>query len=739
MAFREKGNPDMKKALSSLLVLAMALAMLTGCAPAVDPNGSTPPAGVGNLSVKLEQFGFRNMVDLSVGDFVSHGDVKLNKNGGEAVMQTASRTVSHGNIYTAFVTAPIRGEIKKGDTIVLCVSMKNCGTEETNFLVDIYNADQTQNRVKDSWLTRNIIINPTAEYCDYYFYAIAEEDTGEAVFEINLGYAAQEVSVSSVESAKYNGTLKEAFLEKLPLMSRDNVDGNNHWHTFYAPDASWRETAQQMIENNRKGQLTVNVTDTNGNKIDGASVRIEMVEHTYKFGTAGFGATDPDYFNMATFANSLKWSMEGFSTAALRESNKTSIEQLRQQGIDVHGHVMFWGSNGRDPYDDGIENTAEFYTAPYYIGRTCDAIQVMQRMRGWTGFTASAGQPIVQGYDGTVAALREKIDAALTTLDEELDRENNEPFYEQQFIDIKAALETLKANISGCAGEDTTIANLETEIKTLQELIYSSIMGHLEYHGRSYAAENLIEWDVINEAMNEGNRGTPASLDQDTYFHTRTNVCQDMFYVDAFKAARRGVGENVKLGYNDTSWQSNGQQRTDTYNFFKYLVENEAPIDYFGLQAYMYPQSIQAHLSPEEMWAEFDRFMELGIETEVTEYAITDFQEVFATKTQLDQLKADFTGDTLLAHFAHASSIGFIGWGGLESRGAVASAWYKLAYNEWWTDETVVTANGTAAANAFLGSYKITVTINGESKTVCIDHANANTTGNSTTVNVVIG
>lgn len=734
----------MKKLISSILALVMALTLLAACSPDVatssggEPSDGTSSGTTGNLSVKLEEFGFRKMVDLAVGDFTAHGEAELTAADEETAMRTTARTVSHGSIYTAFVTAPIQGEIKQGDTIVMCVSMKNTGAQDTNFLVDIYNHDQINNRVKDSWLTRNIIISPTAEYTEYYFYAVALQDTNEAVFEINMGFAAQDIAVNLVEAAKYNGTLKETFLENLPLMSRNDVGGENHWHTFYAADASWRETAQQMVQENRMGDLVVNVTDASGNPIDGATVSIEMVEHTYKFGSAGFGGIDTDYFNLFTFANSLKWSMEGFSTQALRDDNSSTIATLKDQGVDVHGHVMFWGSNGRDPYADGIENTAEFYTAPYYIGQTTSAIQVMQRMRGWTGFNAADGSPIVQGYDGTVGALRQKIGEALNTLNSELARENNDKFYEQQFMDIKAALETLQTNIAGCGDEDTTIPNLDEEIKTLQELVYNCIMEHLEYHGKYYASENLIEWDVINEAMNEGNRGVTAALDQDTYFFTRTNVCQDQFYVDAFVAARKGVGENVKLGYNDTSWQSNGQQRTDTYNFFKYLVENGAPIDYFGLQAYMYPQSIQAHLTPEEMWAEFDKFMELGIETEVTEYSITGFDGVFETQTQLDQLQADFTYDTMLAHFAHESSIGFIAWGGLATRGPVASAWYKVAYNEWWTNETVETTNGSAAADAFLGNYKITVTVNGQAQTLYVNHANAQADGAATVVDVVM-
>lgn len=735
----------MKKLLSIVLVLAMMLTLFAGC----DQNpagpgteGSSPgtqPAVTGNLSVKLEEFGFRKMVDLSVGAFVQHGAVELTAGEAETSMKTTDRTVSHGNIYTAFVTAPITGQIKSGDTLVLCVTMKNCGAQDTNFLVDVYNADQTESRVKESWLTRNIIISPTAEYVDYYFYAVAQEDTNEAVFEINLGYAAQEISVSLVEAAKYNGTLKEAFLEKLPLMSRNNTDGNNHWHTFYASDAAWRDTAAQMIQDNRKGSLVVNVTDAAGNKIDGATVKIEMVEHFYKFGTSGGTRANPDYFNLSTFANDLKWDNGVFASEGKRAENLAGIAALQEKNVDIHGHVLFWGSNGRDPYDDGIENTAEFYTVAKYIGYTCVAIQVMQRMRGWTGFNASNGQQILQGYDGTVAGLRKAIDEALEIINTELAKTDNIDFYIRQYNDIKAALESLKTNIQLCEDSANTIPNLEAEIKVLQDLIYKCIMEHIEFEARYYVSENLIEWDVINEAMNEGNRGTPAALDQDTYFFTKTNVCQDQFYVDAFKAARAGAGENVKLGYNDVSWQSNGQQRADTYEFFKYLVKNEAPIDYFGLQAYMYPQSIQAHLSPEEMWAEFDKFMALGIETEVTEYAITGFNGIFDTQTQLSQLQADFTYDTLLAHFAHESSIGFIGWGGLASKGPVASAWYKIAYNEWWTNETLTTANGTVAADAFLGSYVITVTVNGETKTVAVDHINANKDGGATVVDIVIG
>lgn len=732
----------MKKKIAIVLALAMVLTLFAACDQnPTEPstNGTTPPVATGNLSAKLEEFGFRNMVDLSVGSFASHGAVELNAANAEATMKTTARTVSHGSIYTAFVTAPIIGQIKKGDTLVLCVTMKNNSDANTNFLVDVYNANQTENRVKESWLTRNIIISPTAEYVDYYFYAVALEDTNEAVFEINLGYAAQEIAVSLVEAAKYNGTLKEAFLEKLPLMSRNNVDGNNHWHTFYAPDASWRDTALQMIEDNRKGSLVVNVTDSAGNKIDGAAVQIEMVEHFYKFGTSGGARTDPDYFNLATFANDLKWDNDVYASEAKRAENLANIAALLEKGIDIHGHVLFWGGNGRDPYDDGVENTAEFYTVSDYIGYTCNVIQVMQRMRGWTGYTAANGKPIIQGYDGTVTALRQRIDEALGIISKELAKTDNADFYTQQYLTIKAALETLQGNILICDEVATTIPNLEAEIKTLQDIVYKCIMDHIENQARFYASENLIEWDVVNEAMNEGYRGVMAALDMDTYFFTRSNVCQDQIYVDAFKAARKGAGEGVLLGYNDTSWQSNGQQRVDTYNFFKYLVDNNAPIDYFGLQAYMYPQSIQAHLTPEEMWVEFDKFMALGIETEITEYSITGFQGIFATETQLNQLKADFTYDTLLAHFAHESSIGFIGWGGLASSGPVASAWYKIAYNEWWTNETAETENGTASADAFLGAYKITVTVNGETKTVEVDHTNANRDGGATVVDIVIG
>jgi len=44
-----------------------------------------------------------------------------------------------------------------------------------------------------------------------------------------------------------------------------------------------------------------------------------------------------------------------------------------------------------------------------------------------------------------------------------------------------------------------------------------------------------------------------------------------------------------------------------------------------------------------------------------------------------------------------------------------ANTWYRLVHEIWWTDEIAVTdAGGVAMADAYLGDYRITVTVDGK-------------------------
>lgn len=125
------------------------------------------------------------------------------------------------------------------------------------------------------------------------------------------------------------------------------------------------------------------------------------------------------------------------------------------------------------------------------------------------------------------------------------------------------------------------------------------------------------------------------------------------------------------------------------------------------------------------MLAILDRFAALGLDISITEHDID---------TQDEQLQADFTRDFLTTVFSHPSVVAILTWGFWEnshwrpnaayyrsdwSITPAGQAWLDLVMKKWWTTASLETgANGAARTRGFLGSYEITVTHGGVSKTV---------------------
>ncbi|RRJ29502.1 endo-1,4-beta-xylanase [Halocatena pleomorpha] len=112
--------------------------------------------------------------------------------------------------------------------------------------------------------------------------------------------------------------------------------------------------ADQRIRETQMGSLMIEVVDTNGAPINGASVNVEMQEHDFGFGTA-LGADqlinqtsdgDPyrehllDLFNTAVLGNQMKWRFweENQSLA------DAAVDWLDQHGFRIRGHTCIWGA-----------------------------------------------------------------------------------------------------------------------------------------------------------------------------------------------------------------------------------------------------------------------------------------------------------------------------------------------------------------------------------------------------------
>ncbi len=140
-------------------------------------------------------------------------------------------------------------------------------------------------------------------------------------------------------------------------------------------DASWRQAAEERIMKYRRGALTVNVVDPDGNPIQGATIKAAMLRHEFPFGSEYSDgalffwnqALMPEkekydevffsLFNSATPGNLLKW--EQLSKRA-EESNPEQaleiLEFMRSKEMPVRGHTMIW---------PGWQNTPKWLRTAY--------------------------------------------------------------------------------------------------------------------------------------------------------------------------------------------------------------------------------------------------------------------------------------------------------------------------------------------------------------------------------------
>ncbi|KAK7258033.1 hypothetical protein RIF29_32423 [Crotalaria pallida] len=114
----------------------------------------------------------------------------------------------------------------------------------------------------------------------------------------------------------------------------------------------WKVNQQYIINNKRKRAVTIHVSDTNGRRVQGATINIEQVSKDFPFGSAiaetilgnlPYQNWFVKRFNAAVFENELKW----YATEPHQgEVNYTIPDQMlqfvRANRIIARGHNIFW-------------------------------------------------------------------------------------------------------------------------------------------------------------------------------------------------------------------------------------------------------------------------------------------------------------------------------------------------------------------------------------------------------------
>ncbi len=259
-------------------------------------------------------------------------------------------------------TAPVQSVLDAGDSMAAVFHLKYLAGDADQAVVG-----PVLERAGDPWtksLDRTILSDVTGwKHVILPFKMVESYASGGANFHFRLGYQVQELAICGVELLDFGTDLDADDLTPVYGIAYPGHD----------PDAPWREATRQRIDQVRKSDLQVHVTDLSGNDVAGASVEVRMQRHAFRFGSAvdanWLSNTTPDglqyqqvirdTFNVVVLENDLKW--PGWESQPQRA--RDGIQWCIDNGIPlVRGHNLVWPSwrympsDVQDLYGDDLRN-----------------------------------------------------------------------------------------------------------------------------------------------------------------------------------------------------------------------------------------------------------------------------------------------------------------------------------------------------------------------------------------------
>ena len=464
---------------------------------------------------------------------------------------------------------------------------------------------------------------PISEEWNQYLIPFESSDNyaiNTLVWGFHLAFEDQTIEIGGFTALNYNNTIT---LDQLPN------EINNEFYGGWEPDAPWRATAADQIDQLRKANLTIQVNNSSGDPVADAAIDVKMTRHEFAFGSAitanriaGNNAQNDIYenkiinldgeghgFNWVVFENDMKWPAWEDEWFVNKTELVNAVQWLRDNDVEIRGHNLVWPG------------------------------------------------------------------------------ENNLP------SDINANL---------------------TNIPYIQNRINTHIEEILTYPG---IAGNIAEWDVINEIIT--NTTLANTFQSDPNYTTGREL-----YGEIFQKAK-DVDPNIGLWLNDFVTISQGNTPGNVpydqlKQFTQEIVDANAPIDGIGFQAHVggFPNSIYEVLDTYD-----DFYNSFGLKAKITEFDLPTSID--------DELAADYLVDFLTATFSHESMDGFLFWSFWDgatymNEGSnlynmdwtlteAATAYIDLIFNQWWTDEIVVSNNnGVGESRVFKGTYEISYTCDGD-------------------------
>jgi endo-1,4-beta-xylanase len=248
------------------------------------------------------------------------------------------------NLWEARVAPPRTNiPIKKGDMIFVQFWARTNRKNRANAVFQQAEAPYEKTLIEVSYLL------PTWKKFTYYARASRDFAPQESSFEIQIGGVRGSVEFTGIRVENL-GQVTNAEVAKLY--------GPNTTSYFGAetPNDDWKASAFARIEKYRKGNIEIKVVDGSGKPLRNAKVNIVQIRQAFRFGTAvnswllrddsnseRYRAIVKRLFNTAVLENDMKWHLVD-GDKAVEQRGVDSVKWLRDNGLEVRGHTMLWGS-----------------------------------------------------------------------------------------------------------------------------------------------------------------------------------------------------------------------------------------------------------------------------------------------------------------------------------------------------------------------------------------------------------
>ncbi|NGP45439.1 hypothetical protein G4V62_10895 [Bacillaceae bacterium SIJ1] len=258
-------------------------------------------------------------------------------------------------IFSVPVKMPFQYEVDEGDVMLLAFDMRTLRSEDESSLGSV----QSQVRIDPEEMPADMakLYSADSDWKTFFmpFEALrSSKNDQESLANLFFGFKAQTVEVANVRLLHYGDRVA---LDDLPVMKTT--------YPGMEEGASWREEADERIDDIRKADIKVTVKDEKGKPLRHANVDIEQQRHAFGFGGSftaskiyGPRATvtpseKQDYlntfkrtFNKAVFPNELKW--KHYDNLGV-ESVPMALDWLDRKQIPVRGHALIWAHWKRVP------------------------------------------------------------------------------------------------------------------------------------------------------------------------------------------------------------------------------------------------------------------------------------------------------------------------------------------------------------------------------------------------------